>query len=545
MNMIECPTCKRSLPPDSRFCDACGGHLKPLEPAAPPDPPADAAAPLPTPPLLAGSTPPPPLSSNAGPGRSTRYEDRKEEVLVEVEMNKPYVQSQSSVLRFRATHISGQRHLNVTLELKIHFVKLENEERRVTFKLHPGDRQQVFTFSFKPENAGEHNVDLLRMTVEDLENLSDVMIYSMPHHGLLLNVNKPETPPTAVGVTIHGNVVAEYGAEVKLDVDRAAGKDPRRSGPSVYWEAIKLLLDTEESSRERERRKSGSRTPAAPRIVEAARREKMDRLRLSWSDGVREHRVFCLARSEAILGREDGSSDKGTRTDFVVRALPCRGPQVDPDNWARTSSISAVHALLRVDPAGHVSVTDLGSRQGTWLGDHRLVGGTTAPLGTDLATMALSEHVLELDVRVFRGSEAPTALELDPSVARGTGSGGGPNPAVGLEHAGAVDAVRLRRLRNAPEHTYAMVLRQATIGSNPDNPIWVPLPGVAPVHARLAYYRGEFFVADCEWDESETLADGRSLGPGEYFPLAPGSRITMGSTVVNVDAVRPADFKSI
>jgi hypothetical protein len=532
-----CPQCGRQSAASS-FCGECGARLEAVsimprlveEPEAPPAH-HDSITSASTPCSLHGTS----ISE------VTRHSpSRKPRVALEVELNRSYRKDEASVLRCRATNLAGSE-LEVTLEVDIHFVDLRERDRCRTWKLGKGARQQVFTFNFLAPVAGDLNVDELKMTVRAAEDPEDVQVYRLPHDGLLLHVAGDEPAGDRAGVIINGNIIPQYAGDVKIQVDGASRARGDRDG-EVVWEFIELLLDPEETRGavyQASRQKDRSSAVLSPSIKEGLPRRKMACGKLTWETDGEERKSFLFATPKLAFGRSSGDRRKDVACDVILRRLPCRSEQADPENWRKNLAISSAHGLLMCTPDGEVCAQDLSGPRGAGLllDGRRMTGDEWIEL-PEVCTLTVGQDLLCLRVRTFSAGTEHETLDLSP---RAAAAGG--DVRVGVENPGRVEAVRLRREDNCPEHEYLMLLRQAYLGSDEECTICVPAEGVEPVHARVVYYQGEFFL-HTEVSRGVEVG-GRSLRSNEWAPLAPGTRFRLGAVELTFDAVRPEDFKGL
>lgn len=561
MRAALCPQCGLRFPASHTFCPACSKPLEmvsavarrtpalllptPGEGQTPPASPRDLGSTskiqlLPGPASPADPSIRPPTEGGLPGASRTRGADSRRlasepEVSVELETSRTYRQHEASTLWFRLTNGTDRR-LKVVLEVGISYVDLAEREGKIEFTLAPRAVRHRENSSFKPKEAGTHNLASLRMTVEYLEeNDRPVDVYVMTQHGIELSVCGHDTPPGVMNVTIQGGVEVFGGDFLPAKAD-PTGRRPNEDEKKARWDLVPFEIDPRQTDQERERRKSHLKARRGAVIVSGPSRKKATEVMLTWAGTPHGCRVFCLASMQACFGRDDVCRRDGPGG-FILRALPYRADDPKDPNWSRTKSISRRHCSVMVDAQGRAYVRDCESTHGTRIGGVRIEGRDWTPLKTDAATFELADGAMELDMRVYRAGFTPQTQELD-SVARH----GDANGAMGIERPGFVDAVRFRRLANLPEHAYLLLQRQAYIGSNPGNAIVVDDPLVAPIHARLIYYHGEFFVTSAG---GAVIHEGRTLAANEHLPLAPGGEFSLGGVAVKVAAPSAEDFKSV
>lgn len=275
-------------------------------------------------------------------------------------------------------------------------------------------------------------------------------------------------------------------------------------------------------------------------ILPGLKRQKMGSCKLSWNGPKRSYHAFCVANTYVSFGRAEDDPSRNLKNDFIVRLLPCKSKKENPENWQITSLISRVHFALQVDPSGKVFIKDLDSTQGTLVNGDRVGTRVWQELPKNEAMIHIAEGAMEIDLTILRPTGNAEAIELEA---------GGPkrpveSPTLGIEHPGTIDAVRLLRVSNCPEHLYLVLLRQAWLGASLQNAILIPLQGVAPVHARIIYYRGEFFLTSA-LPETSVLVAGQRLTPQQFAPLSPGLSFMLGPVEVRVAPIGSDDYKNV
>jgi pSer/pThr/pTyr-binding forkhead associated (FHA) protein len=235
-----------------------------------------------------------------------------------------------------------------------------------------------------------------------------------------------------------------------------------------------------------------------------------------------QERIFLFALLDLPFGAIHKLGDQ--RIPLVLRHLPDRATERDPFSHSRNDYVSRLHGRFALDGPDLV-VRDENSTNGIVVNGRRIPPGTWVPLPCDFQLMlTANQPVIQLAGKACSGRAHPCSLTLD-----GThGSWHGPSLDVGAEHAHPIDALRLTRLGNLEEHRYVQVFRLATIGSSPDSAVHLDDPTVAPNHAALVFYRGEWLVHSVE-PEARTAVDGVPVGQDEYVSLAPDKVLTIGA----------------
>jgi hypothetical protein len=188
-----------------------------------------------------------------------------------------------------------------------------------------------------------------------------------------------------------------------------------------------------------------------------------------------------------------------------------------------------------VDTSGKAFLKDQESALGTWLLEKRVGCKEWEAMPGGRVHVILGDKAMELELSVYPSASESEIWQLESKVDERNGE------AIGMERTGKLDALRISRLHNCPEHTYLLLLRQARLGADSANAIVIP--GSDPVHARLAYYRGEFFISPASSQRVVVIQD-HKLALNELAPLTPGVQFSLGNVAIQVDNILPADYKT-
>ena len=158
--------------------------------------------------------------------------------------------------------------------------------------------------------------------------------------------------------------------------------------------------------------------------------------------GLQPNTYFLFATPRLPFGRaKPGSSARPVDNVLVLRLLPCRSQQVDPQNFKLTNEISGHHGEFFCCE-GAPFLVDRSSR-GTWLDGVRMPKDVPMQLGAEFELNLAG--VLELRGRIFPKDAGPRK---------------------------PLEALRLERVSNAPGHAYVWVLERARLG--PGEAIEIP-----------------------------------------------------------------------
>ena len=304
----KCTQCGESADPDARFCEVCGAKLTSApsgsaaerEPNGSPDDPA-VQPPLPleedfrsVPPLTQGEgrgegipvaadplpNLPPVREGTYGASSAVRpagllpttakelYDPElsaalgqaqaESNILVEAETNRPYLQKQASLLRFRVTNMTGapERPCDVTIRMRLHgqdperrrqLVEQEAEEMEQTCHLDRRGDPHLFSLAFWPLEAGEVAVDQLRVTVAWPDGSAEALELELPDKSLSVSITDPALPKDKDNVVISGGIHIDfgelkemYGADVKDILTINAQREAAAGEPGIEWKPIRL-----------------------------------------------------------------------------------------------------------------------------------------------------------------------------------------------------------------------------------------------------------------------------------------------------------------
>ncbi|GIW71901.1 MAG: hypothetical protein KatS3mg102_1443 [Planctomycetota bacterium] len=311
-----------------------------------------------------------------------------------------------------------------------------------------------------------------------------------------------------------GGDLAAAGPAVRDEQGELAGEPPRGAGRLAAEQTVRLLVPA-------------GRRPAcaAPPL-----------LRVSFGDSLR--RLFVhLAGGEVRCGRRKPARGEDAPNHLVLRLLPCRAPEIDPDNWHATLAISATHLCILAERDGP-HVVDV-SRNGTWLDGRPLERGAAAPLGAQFQLML--GGVLRLVGRVLRAPAGGACLRLEAQAPLPLPE---PEP-FDAALPGSCDAIALERVANETEDSYLLLYRRAAIGSAESCAIRLQAAGVQPEHAWLYRHRGTLLLGPSEQGAAATWVDGQLLEAGQALPVGPGSSIRLGEALLGLAAAEPAEMASL
>jgi serine/threonine protein kinase len=287
-------------------------------------------------------------------------------------------------------------------------------------------------------------------------------------------------------------------------------------------------------------------------VYEGAPRLVLDGLTLSQAGPEGERRSFLLLGGRVDFGRS--AEFQGRKNQLVLRLLPCRSEELDPENWRRNLTISQRLGSLSADGSAILFEPDPQSRGGV------AINGVRSPrpgrIQADRFHLTFGDRALEIDGhrRLRRSDRA----ELDLGFLQSGRPAGDPRPAVsGYSHPEvSIDHVHLERASNHPLHEYFLVFRQLPVGSAPDSGLRLLEEGIEEEHALIVFEGGEAFVAASEGEvrisrpsaapvEGPTVREEVSVPSGTLYPLVPGIEVLLGPARLRVDALDPESYKRV
>ena len=319
----------------------------------------------------------------------------------------------------------------------------------------------------------------------------------------------------------HAHLMPAFGRAILTDLGSANGTwiERRRVTQCALSPRERFQLGRDGGPRFRlEVRSSRGTTRAFPRAALSLPPEGVaplpEVLRLDVEVGEERGRVLLLIKPELTFGRAGGP------VDIPLRCFP-RELESDKDALERGASIAPLHGTLQLGPRGFDLLVGPGAP--TKLLGEPLSAGERVSL-PDLFDLALGHDALGLRGRLFRHPRLPEAP-----------------PALGLEGRHPVECLALERKHDGAEHLYLVLVRQAVLGSADEAAVRVPVPGVAPLHARLYLSQGSLWVA--QLGPEPVAARGTVLGPGNATRLTLGAEVFLGAARCRLSQASGDDFQ--
>jgi serine/threonine protein kinase len=257
-------------------------------------------------------------------------------------------------------------------------------------------------------------------------------------------------------------------------------------------------------------------------------------LRVREDDSTRK--IFLFSKTLVRVGRQGSVQDPEegkVKIDIILRALPCRSKEQDPENYKKNLTLSRYHAAFRIEDN---QVILLNRRKNQGLD----VEGKVIPPGRSLrlpetSLVRFSKQAMLLAVRLLPSEDAGQLFRI---------RGDPPPKEEGILGVGApsrIDAVRIERPANAMTHSYVILVKETGIGEGEEEGIRIRKTGKG---TRLVYYRTGYYLAVSEEGPTVTVG-GLTVTPGSVAPLAPGVEIRIGPVEITFDLPTEEDFKSL
>jgi hypothetical protein len=277
-------------------------------------------------------------------------------VRLEVDLSKTFQVGRAGYLDLRVTLLQATEPVRVQLHV-VTGVDDRDVAEDFEFALDAANRDEVASWRFVPQLAGESRIRSLRLALLP-QSGAGVAQYWRLRPGVVSFQVEEAGGARAGQITIHGNV---YGSLVgQQEASSGVGRTGATSPHPGTWAALPLVSD------------DGTRWQDAQ--ISLGSVSGLAVLRWQSAGGteallVRAAPGSAVAKSQpVIIGR-----DRDT-VDLAVRWMPCRGEDVDPENWQRSRAISRRHLALTLRPAGFTVETLPGTMpacresHGSWVG---------------------------------------------------------------------------------------------------------------------------------------------------------------------------------
>jgi hypothetical protein len=264
-----------------------------------------------------------------------------------------------------------------------------------------------------------------------------------------------------------------------------------------------------------------------------------------------ERRCFLVFDERVSMGRSN-DPERRAENQLILRCLPCRSQELDPDNWRRNLTISHTVGTLRPDGGALVLDPSPGAKHPVGIGGVKSL--RTARIPGDRFHLTIGERALELDGHRFGRGEGERMLDL-AFLAAGRPAGASAPALAGYSNPGCrIDCVRLLRASNWPLHEYYIVYRLLRLGPGPGAALRLRRGGPEGMGAAVIHEGGEAFLLaqgpgvraiDAPPGPADATRVELEIRPGALFSLLPGQEVFIGENHFRVDAASESDFKAI
>lgn len=376
-----------------------------------------------------------------------------------------------------------------------------------------------FQLSFKPIDCGELLVEFELIYLDENEKPNVLKT----EFDLIVKRGKG-TSSGNLNIEIGGDaVISGRGLSIRDEDDDLTGRD-RSAGK---WRDLKLTYDFERTKQYQDKQfrkeiKKAEDQPADPGPRPGL--SPMNWALLSVVRGGPECKIMLYAKERIQLGRSKGDTD-----------ISCRLLKEDGTLDRRNSTCVSRRHVELIAKSNRVFIQDTGSKLGTKVGRTPLKPMKPRTLkNLDVIMLA---GVLRLAFMDFRDYDELVREAEKESVRRLTDFGTRID-GLGIDsrrHEAPLRSYKLTRLDNLRGRlSYAVVLREADIGSDDGNCIVIKGDGVSEIHATLVYREGKFFLMDRK-SVGGTVVNGKPLVPFERYLLSGGDRIAFGDTQVEFE----------
>jgi hypothetical protein len=445
------------------------------------------------------------------------------DVCVEILTHDEWWAGEDCYLSFRLTNLT-RKAFTATVSAEVERAEALGKTK-ATHHITPLEENVMFRIGFVAERAGQKKVNNLRLTLKAKDAPDGSKCYRVPDDSIVIRVQSKDSGASP-SLEINSPVIIKPEECVidKMDIHVGGQRQQQGKDPGD-WQAIRLIFDAEETQKEID----GIRGKGEPEFVEQPPRIGLQEAKLVFDDGMCVRKFFLFAKQSIYFGKNPQATD-GSKNEVAWRVFADQTTDRD-----KTNKISRRHGALYLRQDG-VEYEDF-SAHGTFIEDKKVCKGRE-PL-PEMCTLNPA-GVLRMEVRTFH-AKSSERLVIKRNYAMLPHESHRAARCIGMENAGEVDAVRLRRKDDA-HHEYIVLARQALVGSNEGDPIRIEGEGVEEIHAKILYYNGEFLIRG-ETHSSPTAVNGQILEPEQYCPLAPGKIIALGKTEIRFEEIKPEDFK--
>jgi len=257
------------------------------------------------------------------------------------------------------------------------------------------------------------------------------------------------------------------------------------------------------------------------------------------------HKVFIIAKEQVGFGRK--KKVKNRDVDIVLRLLPTRSPELDPENWQKSRKIGGCHGFFAYRKGG-VHLKDNNSRNGIF----KVPGKLEADLLSQSMTDFDGTEPENTGVEVFDEKEVflkPFKKGIWSSLHDHCMLSLGKSGIILLKtsvirKAGQILAFKIERVSNCPQHEYVQLISKVIIGNSDTSAIKLNDPVVSGEAAELIWEDVTFYLKRLG-DKIDMTVDSRLLKADEKVMLMEGNRITIGNTSLTYTTATDDDFVNV
>jgi pSer/pThr/pTyr-binding forkhead associated (FHA) protein len=241
-------------------------------------------------------------------------------------------------------------------------------------------------------------------------------------------------------------------------------------------------------------------------------------------------KIRVYSKNRISMGRD-------SRNDIVLRIIPYEPRDEYPENWDKSTKISATHAEI-INRAGIFFVRDLGpksngSTNGTYIDGKKMSPVENYPLRDEMKINFA--NILDLECRFHFESRRKEPESLDSCC---TVLGEASDSCFGVDKAGPVNAIKLIRRNNFSKgEKYIILIRELTIGSSRNNAIALDSEKVSDIHAKLFYRDNQYWLEDLN-SRYGTFVNGERLKQGYEIALGSKADIKLGDMEINFEGYK-------
>lgn len=268
------------------------------------------------------------------------------------------------------------------------------------------------------------------------------------------------------------------------------------------------------------------------------------RAQLAFAEG---HKIFIIAKDRIGFGRAKRS--KEPELDIVMRVLPVRSCELDPENWQKSSRLSGCHGYFAFRKEG-MFLKDNNSRNGLFRVPEKMGKSLCDSSMTDIDDTEPEEDKAFLAL--------PKGMNLKPYT-KGEWSHLHDSSIISLcktgvlllktqvfRQSGMITAFKIERLTNWPQHVYIQLISKAVIGNSERSAVQLKDPAITGEVAELTWEERDvaFYLTRLS-EKTEVRVDSHNLELDEKVMLSEGNHIRIGDTTFEYTTATDDDFVNV